>query len=270
LCRSFGGSLKISVHESGKTHLSLAPKQKQDLAPPIQVGSGSWMHAFELRFLLSDDAIPPPSERESLKNKTALLISVPDGFVLYINLIIGPAGSPLDFPLPIEFLPAGKTLWRTRLRNGRLAVLVGRVAALDDENRGHIKSLQELKVTATFKTTPEKRYMELHNVHWSPTGGNVIFVTAMGDEAFRSEQEAVPSDTESPTIRTFRYQSVHATAELIAPDGRKVAVIEIPEVEKELELMKGQTKVVKCQYRTHASRRKSSIRLPRLRGLAIS
>jgi hypothetical protein len=44
--------------------------------------------------------------------------------------------------------------------------------------------------------------------------------------------------------RTFRYQSVHATVELTAPDGKKVAIIELPEVNKQVELVKGQPKAL--------------------------
>jgi hypothetical protein len=246
LSRRLGGSLKISVHESGQIHLRKAAKQKQDLAPLIQIGSGPWLHAFELRFLLSDGALVPIDERKSLRHKTARLVSVPDGFALYANLIIGPAGSPLDFPLPAEFLPAAQTLWRTRLRNGRVAVVLGRMLVLDEENRAHIKYLrEELGLTANVTTMPDKRYLELHDVHWS-AGGNVILVVPLGDEAFRSEQELPQSGAVPQPTRTFHYQSVHATVELTAPapGGRRVAIIELPEVNKQVELVKGQPTTV--------------------------
>jgi hypothetical protein len=55
------GPAKIRVHASGQIHYSLGPKLKQDLAPLMQLGPGPWMHAFEIRFLLSEGAKVPIS-----------------------------------------------------------------------------------------------------------------------------------------------------------------------------------------------------------------
>ena len=189
LARSTGGSCKISVHASGQIHYRLEAKLKQDLAPLMQIGSGPWFHAFEIRFLQSEGANAPFRQRESLKNKSAYLIAVPKGFILYANLIVGAAGTPLNCPLP-DFFAGGQALWRTRLRDGRPAILMVRMLQLDSQNRDHIKYLREtLKPTATVSNMPVERYMEIHHLHWSPDGGNVVQVVPMGDEAFRSEQE---------------------------------------------------------------------------------
>jgi hypothetical protein len=240
--RNFGGTAKVSVHASGQVHYRLEKKLKQDLAPVMQLGSGPWRHAFELRFLLSDGAHSPFGERESLKNKSAYLIPVPDGFLLYANLIIGSKGTPFDCPLPSEFLPAGQTLWRSRLRDGRPAVLVTRLLELDDQNREHIRYLrEELKPTVTSSTTPTgSKYIELLHLHWSPGGGNVILAVPMGEEAFRSEQEIVPSGALPLAPRHFRYRSFRSTVDLFAPDGQRVATIELAEVDKQVALVKGQ------------------------------
>jgi hypothetical protein len=56
--------------------IALGPKLKQDLAPLMQLGRGPWMHAFEMRFLLSEGAKMPFGERESLKSKSAHLVRV--------------------------------------------------------------------------------------------------------------------------------------------------------------------------------------------------
>jgi hypothetical protein len=238
-------TVKISVHESGQVHYRLGPKLKQDMAPLMQLGTGPWLHAFELRFLLSDGAFAPFGQRESLKNKSGYLISAPDGFVLYANLIIGCAGTPIDYSLPAEFTPAGQTLWRTRLRDGRPAVLVARLLPIDDQNRGHIRYLrEELKPVATFSTMPTRKYIELCHLHWSAEGGNVLFVLPMGEEAFRSEQDFVQADMLPLAPRHFGCRSFPCTVELTAPNGLKVAVIELHEVDKEVELVKGVPKTV--------------------------
>ena len=239
LSRGSGGACKISVHASGQIHYRLAVKLKQDLAPLMQLGSGPWFHALEIRFLQSEGANSPLRQRESLKNKSAYVIAVPKGFILYTNLIVGAAGTPLNCPLPAEFLPAGQALWRARLRDGRPAVLVGRTLALDSENRAHIKYLREtLKPTVTFSNMPTEPYVEILHLHWSPDGGNVVQVVPMGDEAIRSEQEVAPPDGSGLEARRFRYQSHRSTADVIAPNGRRVAVLELDEIDKQIELVK--------------------------------
>jgi hypothetical protein len=239
------GSAKISVHASGQVHYRLEAKLKQDLAPVMRMGSGPWFHAFELRFLLSSGAYSPQGQRKSLKNKKSYLIPVPDGFVLHANLIIGSTGTHLDAPLPAELLPAGQALWRSRLRDRRPAVLVARMLQLDDANRESIRYVrEELKPTVTFSSMPDRRYVEIYHLHWSPEGGNVILVVPMGEEAFRSEQDLLESNGRSSSSRHFRYRSSRATVGLTAPNGLKVADIELAEVDKEVELVKGVPKTV--------------------------
>jgi hypothetical protein len=245
LSRSTAGLLKISVHASGQIHFRQQEKLKQDMAPLMPLGTGLWFHAFELRFLLSDGARSPIGQRESLKrNKKAYMIAVPDGLVLHANLIIGSAGTALDCPIPVEFT-GGQTLWRTRLRDGRPAVLVVRLLKLDDQNREHIKYLrEELRPTATFTAMPSSWYVEIHHLHWSLEGGNVVLVVPMGEESIRSEQDLSPPGVLPTAPRHFRYYSSHSTVDLIAPNGLRVAVIELPEVDKQIELAKGFPKLV--------------------------
>ncbi len=206
----------------------------------MQLGAGPWLHAFELRFLLNDRANLPPGELESLKKKTALAIEMPDEAVLLVNLIIGPVGSPLGLPLPVEF-SGGQSIWRTRLRDDRIALLVARPRPLDDANREHIRYLLEKKITVTYDTMPETRYAEFHDIYWSP-GGNVICILPMGDEAFRSEREALQPD--AIPARSFHYRCLGATIMITAPDGKAIGAIEFPEVEKRIELVKGQPRLI--------------------------
>lgn len=238
--RSPGGLSRISVHASGQIHYRIEAKLKQDLAPPTRLSSGCWLHAFEIRFLVSDGANIPPRQLESLKGKLAHIVPVPEGFVLYANLLVGDPGAALNGTMPAEFLPAGELLWRTQLRDGRPAVLVARILELDAENRDHIARLRErIKPTATFSTMPSEPYVELIDIHWSPAGGNVLLVVPMGNEAFQFEQEAEPSDiglTLEP--RAFCYQSSRCTTDIVAPNGLHVAVLEFEAVDKEIQLLK--------------------------------
>jgi len=213
--RSPGGLAKISVHASGQIHYRLEGKLKQDLAPFMQLGSGPWLHAFELRFLLSDSVNLPFRERESLKNKSAYLLPVPNGFLLHANLIIGTNGTPYDSPLPAELLPAGQALWRTRLRDGGPAVLVARMLEMDSNNRDHIRRIrEELKPTVTFSEMPSgRKYVEVFHIHWSSDGGNVVLVVPMGDEAFRSDVEGPPQEASAVALapRSFRFSCARSS-----------------------------------------------------------
>jgi len=186
----------------------------------------------------------PLRQRESLKqNRKAYLLDFPDGHFVCANLVIGCAGIPLDCPLPVGI--SGQTLWRTQLRDGRPAVLVGRLLELDDQNRGHIRYFrEELGLTATVLTMPASSYFEIHNLHWSPQDGNVILVVPMGEEAFRSEQDFPQPGAMSIPPRHFHYRNPRSTVDLIAPNGLRVAVIEVAEVNKVIELMKGLPRTV--------------------------
>lgn len=244
--RSPGGSPKVSVHASGQVHYRLDTKLKLDLSPVMQLGSGPWLHAFELRFLLSDGAILPFGERESLKKRAAYLMPVPDGFTLHANLIIGPTGATMDLPLPAEFQPAGQALWRTRLRDGRLVLLVGRMLETDSQNRDHIEYIRsDLKPTITFGQMPSgRKYVEVFHVHWSPGGGNVVLAIPMGAEAFRSDDEGLPSATHSLMERQFLFGREQVTANVIAPNGASVAQVELHAADLTLNLIEGTPWVV--------------------------
>lgn len=237
--RNSGGVAKLSVHASGQIHYRLGPKHKQDFAPIMQLASSRWLHAFEIRFLMSEGAGTPPRQRESLKNKSAYVIPVPAGKFLVINLITAPAGTSSNVPLPPQFSGAN-VLWRAELPDHRLAVLIARMLELDDENRKKIEYYRkELKPTVTFSRGPSEPYVEIHHVHWSP-GGNVVLVVPMGPEALRPEQELI-APTATQERRNFQYRSPHAVAEIIAPNGRRVAVLEADEVDLEIEVAKNQS-----------------------------
>jgi hypothetical protein len=238
LGRNSGEIAKLSVHQSGQIHYRLGPKHKQHLAPPMQISSSAWLHAFEIRFLMSEGAGTPPGQRESVKNKSAYLIPVPDGRFLVVNLLVRPADISSDSPLPAQFSGAN-VLWRTKLPDRRLAILIARVLELDDENRKKIDYYrQELKPTVTFSGTPSEPYVEIHHLHWS-LEGNIVLVVPMGREALRSEHEAI-EPTEPVERRDFRYQSPHAVADIIAPNGMRVAVLELDEVDQNIQLTKNE------------------------------
>jgi hypothetical protein len=103
---------------------------------------------------------------------------------------------------------------------------------------------EELKPTATFSTMPAAKYVEIYHLHWSAEGGNVVLVIPMGEEACRSEDELVACGVLPTAPRHFCYRSFRSTADLIAPNGLRVAVVEMAEVDKIIELAKGVPKLV--------------------------
>jgi hypothetical protein len=157
--------------------------------------------------------------------------------VFHANLIIGSSGTPLDSSLPVEL--TGQTFWRTRLPDGRIAVLVGRMLPLDETNRERLRYFhEELKVRVTVSAMPKTMYSELLDVHWSPLGGNVILVIPMREENLLSEQETPSAEQLHLPTRRFLYRSPRSNVDLIAPNGYKVAVVETAEVSEQIELTK--------------------------------
>jgi hypothetical protein len=238
--RASQGLAKFSFHASGEIHLSLGPKNNQTMAPLMQMDRGPWMHALEVRFLLSEGASAPQKEKESLKNKSAFLIEVPEDFVFHANLVIGVAGTPVDSPLPTEFGGA-QILWQTQLRDRRPAVLLGRMLPLNDDLRNQIRRIRhELKPTVTASGSTEGIYVEIFDIHWS-VGGNVVQVVPMGPEAVRSEQEDLPSGNK----RTFRFEGTESAVGIYAPNGNRVAELAMDAVNTQLDLVKNQPSVHK-------------------------
>src|SRR5690348_3360953 len=70
ISRGTNSTARISMHSSGQVHCRLGDKKKQDMVPPMP-GTPPWSHVLELRFLLSDDALSPFKQRESLKKNSA-------------------------------------------------------------------------------------------------------------------------------------------------------------------------------------------------------
>lgn len=234
-----GGMWKCSVHASGQVHSWQGKKSKEVMAPALRLGLSQWFHALEIRFLLSDGALMPPSYLTSLKNELAYLIPVPAGYVLYANLIVGCRGTPLDAPLPSELLPSGYPIWRTLLRDGRPAVLVARLLKLDEPNRREIWEIRE-EQRPTVNLTGGRvgtNYVEIFKLHWSQHGSNVVLVVPLGAEAFRFEDDALPPSGLG-TPRNFNYQSSSSALDLLAPDGRRIAVINLTEADAQLDLVK--------------------------------
>lgn len=208
----------------------------------LRLASGPWMHAIELRFLLSRNAHPPLNPLESLNSKKAHVVPVPEGFVFHANLLVGDAGIEIECPLPAEFLPAAQPLWRARLRDNRLAVLVGRLLALSEDDQQHIRHIrEELKPTVTFSSMPSGgKQVEIHHLHWSPQGGNVVLVVPMGEEAFRSDDEPVGADKHSQP-RSLSLDAKSSESAVCAPDGRKVVAIRIDGLHDSVSVVKGRT-----------------------------
>jgi hypothetical protein len=239
--RSTSAQVKLSVHASGQIHFRTGPKQKQDLRPLAPLAPGTpWMHAFQLKFLLSERARKPQSELKTLKNKKAHIVPVPDGHFLLADLFIGAPGTPEGFPLPAQFGRA-QPLWRVALSDGRPAVLVGSVNPLDGEAVRQIKYYrEELKPTASFRSDPgNDAYLELVHLSWS-ANGNVLLIVPMGDEAFRVVTNGSSSPEGNAELRRFHFVNPGCTGDLLAPDGRCVAKIEFAPADMQIELVKGQ------------------------------
>jgi hypothetical protein len=238
--RILGNTAKISVHASGQIHMRIEKRDLQRLAPPLLLGNGQWLHAFELRFLLSTDASLPPIEK--LKCKRAFLIDVPPETVLILNLLIGQAGYSATTELPHEFLPAAQPVWRDTLKDQRPVVLIGRVMLMDKQNIDEIKFIRhELNPKVNLSAPqPVPPYVEIRRVVWSPEGGNVVLVVPMGTEAFRVHDESTcdPSAASTAPPRTVKLASPSTSIPIAAPNGAIVGTVSIAGANNEVALKK--------------------------------
>lgn len=238
MVRNSGGPMKISVHASGQIHMRREGRDLQQLAPPTVMGGGSWLHAFELRFLLSDDTPCPPSI--PLKGKAATLVEVPSGAMLVANLLV--VNGPASAALPSE-LTGGQVMWSAGLRNGRSVALVARVLRMDAQNREAIRLMRSdagLKVTfsAAPKTPP---HIEGIQLHWSQDGANVILVIPVGKEAVRFEEDpaAVLARASDTDRRTLRINTAPSELALLAPNGAMIGTLSLATEPTNLQVIKG-------------------------------
>jgi hypothetical protein len=237
-----GGHLtKISVHASGQVHMHIGPRNLQHMAPPMPMGSGQWLHAVEVRFLLGPGAFLPPAEMVKLKKKSkALLIEVPPEQVLVLNLLVGKAGEAPSASLP-DMLRGARPIWQTALQDGRAVVLVARVLAMDQQNAAAIKFIRsELnpKVNLAGKPTGQLPYIEIMHAFWS-AGGNVMLVIPMGAEGHRFDEDA-DADMESAAsdARSITISCPDSSIPILAPDGVAVGTLAIVGATSEILLVK--------------------------------
>jgi hypothetical protein len=184
LARSGGSAVHLSVHFNGQIHMRVG-SEPQLLARPLPMAGGQWLHAFEWRFLLSEDAYTPPSEKLKKRDK-AYLVNLRPGQVLVANLLVASTVNTNPDKMPLEFGIGAMPLWKGKLRAGYPVALVARVTDMSEENARELRYLRhELNPHANLTGEPyEPPYLEVRNYHWSKFG-NIMFVVPMGKEGYR-------------------------------------------------------------------------------------
>ena len=223
---------RLSFHESGYSHIRLGFKTAQQIWPPSYlIGPTGWLHAAEIRFLLSEDALqPPPQPIEG--NKKATVIQAARGHIVILNLMIGPTGA-LKEGTSLPFEGGARILWCTTRRDGRTVFLFARGLPWDEENRKQLHYIRhELNPHANFSASPlNSPYVEIRQISWSE-GGNIIFVVPMGREGYR----VPPPPTGETTATPLRTGPVGLT--IPAPNGDAIAAIALESQENALLLRK--------------------------------
>jgi len=239
--RMGGNEWKISVHSSGQIHMHMGPRNTQPLAPPAALGSGLWRHALEIRFLLGAGADLPPEKMVQMKKKKdkALIVPVPDGHVLCLNLLVS-ALAASSLALPIEFSGTPE-VWRTRLRDGRSVVLLGRVMPFDAQSISALRDIRSvIQPKANYVGLPstEGPYNEVIRTSWSQHG-NVVLVIPMGAEGRRFDPEDADATSGEPLdSRAVTVECADSSADLFAPDGSIIGAIAITGVAGQVSLVK--------------------------------
>lgn len=190
--RSGGHLAKFSFHFSGAAHMQLGQDKRQVLGRPMKLVSSDWLHALEIRFLLSLDANRPMPEKLKRKDR-AFLVAVPDPVenVLCLNLLITATRHGSPPPLP-TMMGGAVTLWASRLKDGYPVVLLARQVPMSGENQQRLDHIRkERQPRANFDTQPEGPvYVEVRHVFWDLNGATVVLVVPMGIESVSVKRTA--------------------------------------------------------------------------------
>jgi len=230
--RTTGEATRISVHASGQIHMHMGGRDLQKFAPSLPFDNGDWLHAFELRFLLSTDANHPLPDLQP--QKQILAIEVAPDQMLILNLLI--SRMPLYRPalVPQEFAPGLPPLWERRLKDGRSVVMPARLMELDSSNRALLSSVrQELRPQVILsQPLASPAYAEFRHVSSGASTGNVITIIPMGEEAFRSFPVPANEHEQPVAEKLLIHISLpNASYPVTAPDGAVIGTLTFTGVE---------------------------------------
>ena len=220
-------------------------KQKHDLQQAVQLDMAPWLHAYELRFLIGNSARRPKDERKAIQKKPHLLVPVPEKHALRLNLLVGRPGTDAGTPLPAFFGSSCTRLWQPRLRDGRLALLLGRITAFEASDENQIWAMREdLGLTLNSQSAPkEENYVELFSFHTTTDRTNLIHVIPMGDEVFRHAVAAAYEHGLPPLPpRELSFEFENCSVDITAPNGDVVARVRLESDKVTLSLEKWRRK----------------------------
>jgi hypothetical protein len=173
-----GELLKYSFHFSGEAHMQKGTDGRQPITRPVRLSGEDWLHALEIRFLLSPDAIRPvePIRRPDWIN--AIILPDPFNTVLQLNLLTATEKQPRP-----ANLRGGRLLWESQLHSGYPVILIAGTAPMADDIRARLYEIRSVPKFLFERTpAPGKAYAEARSVHWSPAG-NVALVVPLGAES---------------------------------------------------------------------------------------
>lgn len=228
--RNMGKDIKVTVHNFDHIHFKRdGDKEFTQMAPPILMGNGKWLHLIELRFLVGKDAFIPKQDEKSRK---VMLANLSEENMLILNLFVGNKGTSLNEPLPPEFNPT-EPLWKISAK-GRPVILSSRIGPIDDHNADQIRYYRyelnpEILIDKDSISNENDQlvYMELHSFEWHQTNGNIILIIPRGKEAIRIIESKPKEPNKIDNIMQIDFSSPEANIEIPAPNGEIIAILSI-------------------------------------------
>jgi len=173
---------KVSLHRD-RWFVTTATHRK-DLARPLPMLGDQWLHALEIQFLCAEGSMPPVRKLEFKQSKPLIVIDVPPGCVLVVNILYGNEGVTRATPLPPELSGAVRLL-QLKLRNGTAVEVLSRVVAMQEQ---HLRKIQEhreqRRIRVTMAEPINTMYAESMEIQGSAVAGNAIVVVPLGPETF--------------------------------------------------------------------------------------
>ncbi|RIK45776.1 MAG: hypothetical protein DCC58_05405 [Chloroflexi bacterium] len=174
---------KISFHRNNNWQLRLGTMM-QRLAPGLLL-SGSWRHALELIFLVSDDVLLPKAQRE----EKVVAVETPLQHKLLIDLLLTDSADRRSL-MPVEV--QGSVLREVILRSGKTLLVLGRVLPFTSEDFAAVADMRS-KLRVSFRERiPERHeaYVEATLTSFAPGRGNVLQIIPVGPEALAVDAQA--------------------------------------------------------------------------------
>jgi len=155
----------------------------QRLAPPLSLADG-WMHALELRFLITPNCFLPIEDRE----RDVPFAEIAEGENLIVNILWAPDGQAAG---DIPAMMGGQAIWRHRLSGGESVAVTSRAMPMSESDTTLADEVIS-KLRVNFRKPPvlSDTFIEAEWMSFHPQNGNVVVIIPVDSRVVGVEPSA--------------------------------------------------------------------------------